>query len=172
MQYFPSTLYESRSHPRQCRLHDCSSEACRPCHTLPPFSECILQCGNPDPRQTSTCGRKQPPPFRQALSQFLQKLHSITCVSEPPSASCMRCHDTRLRHAHEDWAHARVCLWVMLVLSVVIISVKLTRFFSQAKRALFGGCRKTLMGANLMFAPFAGLLLMAYDRVLTPRIRS
>lgn len=44
--------------------------------------------------------------------------------------------------------------------------------FDKAKRALFDECRRTLMGANFMFAPFAAMILMTYDRVLTPRIQA
>jgi hypothetical protein len=38
--------------------------------------------------------------------------------------------------------------------------------FDHAKRSLFGGNRRVLIGANMLYVPFAALLLIGYDRAM------
>lgn len=41
--------------------------------------------------------------------------------------------------------------------------------FDKTKRILFGGSNKMLIGANLLYVPFAAMMLIMYDKAIQPR---
>ena len=43
--------------------------------------------------------------------------------------------------------------------------------FDTTKRALFGGNVKALVGVNMLYAPFASMMLVMYDKALLKRLR-
>ena len=53
------------------------------------------------------------------------------------------------------------CGWALLASSAAVAA---EAPFDGAKRALFGGCRRTHLGVNLLFVPFAAMMLLMHDR--------
>jgi hypothetical protein len=97
----------------------------------------------------------------QKLPLSMRLLHSLSAV---PYASAFfgiyfSCRTPRDLKSQASWA-----------LTSSLCAVAAEAPFDQAKRVFFQNRRALMLGANLLYAPFAAMMLIAYDNALQDRL--